>query len=134
MGRKHIVPYGLYRAHGFVNAKLAQRTGFTEDDLALLWQALCNMFELDCSASRGMMATRCLIAFRHESALGNAHAHALFDRVRVLRCHDGECLPAGDNRTHNWPPARAFSDYRIEVDRDGLPEGVSIVEPCGPCA
>ncbi len=134
MGRKHIVPYGLYRAHGFVNAKLARRTGFSEDDLALLWQALCNMFELDRSASRGMMATRCLIAFRHESALGNAHAHALFDRVRVLRCHDGECLPAGDNRTHNWPPARAFSDYRIEVDRDGLPEGVSIVEPCGPCA
>ncbi len=134
MGRKHIVPYGLYRAHGFVNAKLAQRTGFSEEDLALLWQALCNMFELDRSAARGMMATRCLIAFRHESALGNAHAHALFDRVKVLRCHDGQCLPVGDKRTHNWPPARAFSDYRIEVDREGLPEGISIVEPCGPCA
>ncbi len=133
MGRKHVVPYGLYRAHGFINAKLAERTGFSEDDLALLWQALCSMFELDRSAARGMMATRCVIAFRHENPLGNAHAHKLFERVKVLRCHNGECLPVGDSRTHNWPPARAFSDYRIEVDREGLPEGVSIVEPCGPC-
>ncbi len=134
MGRKHIVPYGLYRAHGFINAKLAERTGFSEDDLKLFWQALCNMFELDHSAARGMMARRCVIAFRHDSALGNAHAHELFERVRVLRCHDGECLPVGDKRTDNWPPARSFSDYRIEVDRDDLPEGVTIIEPCGPCA
>ncbi len=133
MGRKHIVPYGLYRAHGFINAKLAQRTGFSAEDLDLLWQALSNMFELDRSAARGMMATRRLIAFRHESPLGNAHAHALFDRVKVQRCHGGECLPAGDARTHNWPPARAFADYRIEVDRQDLPEGVTIVEPCGSC-
>ncbi len=131
MGRKHIVPYGLYRAYGFINANLARRTGFSEDDLALLWQALCNMFELDRSAARGMMVTRRLIAFRHESPLGNAHAHTLFERVKVLRCHDGECLPVGDKRTHNWPPARAFTDYRIDVDRQDLPEGVSIVEPCG---
>lgn len=134
MGRKHIVPYGLYRAHGFINARLAERTGFSEEDLALLWQALCNMFELDRSAARGMMSTRCVIAFRHESALGNAPAHKLFERVRVLRCHDGQCLPVGDKRTDNWPPARAFSGYRIEIDREGLPEGISIVEPCGPCS
>lgn len=134
MGRKHIVPYGLYRAHGFINAKLAQRTGFSTEDLELLWQALCNMFELDRSAARGMMATRRLIVFRHDSPLGNAHAHELFERVKVLRCHGGECLPAGDSRTHNWPPARAFSDYRIGIDREDLPEGVSIVEPCGPGA
>lgn len=129
MGRKHIVPYGLYRAHGFVNAKLAQRTGFTEDDLDLLWKALSNMFELDRSAARGMMATRRLIAFRHECALGNAHAYELFERIKVLRCHQGECLPVGGPRTHNWPPARAFSDYRIEVNGDNLPQGVSIIEP-----
>lgn len=134
MGRKHIVPYGLYRAHGFINAKLAQRTGFSEEDLDLLWQALRNMFELDRSAARGMMATRRLIAFRHESALGNAHAHELFERVKVLRCHEGQCLPVGDKRTHNWPPARAFADYRIEIDREALPEGVSIIEPCGTSA
>lgn len=96
MGRKHIVPYGLYRAHGFINAKLAGSTCFSEEDLDLLWQALCNMFELDRSAARGMMATRRLTAFRHESPLGNAHAHQLFDRVKVLRCHDGQCLPVAD--------------------------------------
>ncbi len=131
MGRKHIVPYGLYRAHGFINAPLAGRTGFSEDDLALLWQALCHMFELDRSAARGEMTTRALIAFRHDSRLGNAHAHELFERVKVLRCHAGECLPAGDERTHNWPPARAFTDYRIEIDRENLPEGITILEPCG---
>ncbi len=131
MGRKHIVPYGLYRAHGFVNAPLAARTGFSEDDLKLLWEALCNMFELDRSAARGEMATRKLIIFRHDSKLGNAHAHELFERVKVLRCHDGECLPAGDSRTHNWPPARSFADYRIEIDRESLPEGVSILDLCG---
>ncbi len=131
MGRKHIVPYGLYRAHGFINAPLAARTGFSEEDLKLLWQALCNMFELDRSAARGEMATRKLVVFRHDSKLGNAHAHELFDRVKVLRCHDGECLPAGDRRTDNWPPARSFSDYRIEIDRNALPEGITILEPCG---
>ncbi len=134
MGRKHIVPYGLYRAHGFINAKLAERTGFSESDLELLWRALCNMFELDRSAARGMMSTRRLIAFRHDSPLGNAHAHRLFERVRVLRCHDGQCLPVGDKRTHNWPPARSFPDYRIEIDRENLPQGVSIIEPCGSCS
>ena len=134
MGRKHIVPYGLYRAHGFVSAPLASHgvkgTGFSEDDLDLLWEALCNMFEHDRSAARGEMSTRRLLVFRHASALGNAQAQALFDRVTVHRVHDGEAHPIGDKRTHNWPPARAWGDYRVEVDRDGLPDGIEIVEPC----
>ena len=129
MGRKHIVPYGLYRAHGFINAKLAEKTGFSEDDLILLWQALRDMFDLDRSAARGLMAGRRLIAFRHDSALGNAQAHKLFDRVSVKRCQSGECLPVGDKRTHNLAPARAFSDYRIDVDPADLPAGIEIVEP-----
>lgn len=131
MGRKHIVPYGLYMAHGFINAKLAEKTGFSEDDLALLWDALRDMYDLDRSAARGMMAGRRLVAFRHESALGNAQAHKLFERVSVKRCHDGECLPVGDKRTHNWPPARAFGDYRIDLDTDNFPNGVSVLEPWG---
>lgn len=131
MGRKHIVPYGLYVAHGFINAKLAEKTGFGENDLALLWDALRDMYDLDRSAARGLMAGRRLIAFRHDSALGNAQAHKLFERVNVKRCQDGECLPVGDKRTHNWPPARAFGDYRIDIDTADMPEGVSLVEPWG---
>src|SRR5690606_35408654 len=83
MGRKHIIPYGLYRAHGFVSAKLAERTGFSEDDLNLFWQALLNMFEHDRSAARGEMAARQLIIFKHDSVMGNAPAHVLFDAVSV---------------------------------------------------
>src|SRR5690606_13879404 len=85
MARKHILPYGLYRAHGFISAKLAERTGFSEDDLQLLWKALINMFEHDRSAARGEMAARKLIVFEHENAMGNAPAHALFEAVRVQR-------------------------------------------------
>lgn len=129
MGRKHIVPYGLYMAHGFINAKLAEKTGFTEDDLTLLWDALRDMFDLDRSAARGLMAGRRLIAFRHDSALGNAQAHKLFERVSVKRCNDGEVVPVGDKRSHNWPPARAFSDYRIDIDTNDMPAGVTIIEP-----
>ena len=129
MGRKNIVPYGLYRLHGFINAKLAQRTGFSQADLDLFWQGLRDMLDLDRSASRGMMAARRLLVFRHESELGNAQAHRLFDRVTVSRVHAGEALPMGDARTHNWPPARAFSDYRIEVDAADLPAGVTLHEP-----
>ena len=104
MGRKHIVPYGLYRAHGFVSAKLSEKTGFSDEDLELLMEALVSMFEHDRSAARGEMAVRKLIVFRHDSALGNAPAHQLFDRVSVLRSIDGEAprhrlpsrqLPAG---------------------------------------
>lgn len=129
MGRKHVVPYGLYRVHGFVNAPLARRTGFSEADLELLWTACRDMLDLDRSASRGLMAARDLIAFRHDSALGNAQAHRLFDRVAVSRVHQGEAVPAGDPRTHNWPPARSFSDYRIEVDEADLPDGVTVLRP-----
>lgn len=129
MGRKHIVPFGLYCAHGFINAKLAERTGFSEDDLTLFWTALRDMFDLDRSASRGEMAAHRLIAFRHDSALGNAQAHRLFERIGVERLYQGDAVPAGDPRSHNWPPARAFSDYRIVLDETDLPAGVSIVEP-----
>ena len=133
MGRKAIVPYGLYRVHGFINASLARRTGFSSADLELLWQALGQMLDLDRSAARGMMAARRLIAFRHDSALGNAPAHRLFERVTVNRVVDGEAVALNDadarRRLHNAPPARAFSDYRIDVDDSDLPNGVSIVEP-----
>ena len=129
MGRKHIVPYGLYRAHGFINAKLAERTGFSESDLETLWTAFRDMFDFDRSAARGEMAARRLIAFKHDSALGNAQAHKLFDRVSVSRVSGDDTIPVGDPRTHNQPPARAFSDYRIDVDDTNLPAGVTIVEP-----
>ncbi|QIK41521.1 type I-C CRISPR-associated protein Cas7/Csd2 [Pontivivens nitratireducens] len=129
MGRKHVVPYGLYRAHGFINANLARRTGFSEDDLVLLWASFRDMFEHDRSAARGMMAARRLIAFRHDSALGNAQAHKLFDRVTVHRAHEGSTLPVGDGGTHNWPVARAFTDYAIRLDDADLPEGIEIIEP-----
>lgn len=117
MGRKHIVPYGLYRAHGFVSAKLAERTGFSDDDLELLWRALASMFEHDRSAARGEMAARRLIIFKHEQALGNAPAHKLFEKVKVERI-------GGQSGT----PARAFGDYRVSVEHGPAP-GVSIIEP-----
>ena len=129
MGRKHIVPYGLYRAHGFINAKLAEKTGFSEDDLQTLWAALRDMLDLDRSAARGEMAARRLIAFRHDSALGNAQAHKLFERVTVHRRSGDDTIPVGDLRTHNLPPARAFGDYHIALDRENLPQGIEIVEP-----
>ncbi len=129
MGRKHIVPFGLYRVHGFINAKLAEKTGFSEDDLALFWTALRDMFDLDRSAARGEMAAQRVVVFRHDSPLGNAQAHRLFERITVDRIHQGEAAPVGDARSHNWPPARAFSDYRITVDDADLPPGVSLVSP-----
>lgn len=132
MGRKHIVPYGLYRAHGYVSAPLASHpikgTGFSEDDLALLWDALTNMFDHDRSAARGEMATRKLIVFRHASALGNAPAQSLFDRVTVHRQHQGSIQPIGSPATDNWPPARAWGDYHVAVDREGLPAEIEIIE------
>lgn len=128
MGRKHIVPYGLYRAHGFVSAKLAERTGFSETDLDFLWEALASMLEHDHSAARGEMSARRLIAFKHASALGNAPAHALFDRVTVGRAAGEETRLPGDPRLDNLPPARRFADYRVAIDRSGLPQGVDILE------
>lgn len=115
MGRKEIVPYALYRAHGFVSPHLAADTGFTEDDLALVWQALMNMFEHDRSATRGEMAVRKLIVFEHESPLGNAPAHALFSRVRA-------------KNNDETRPTRAFEHYTVTIDRQDLPGGVTVHE------
>lgn len=128
MGRKYIVPYGLYRAHGFISAKLSERTGFGEADLDLLLEALANMFEHDRSAARGEMATRRLILFKHDCALGKAPAHALFERVRVGRRVDGEFREVDDPGIGNLAPARRFADYDVQIDRDGLPAGVEIIE------
>ncbi|MCH9809325.1 MAG: type I-C CRISPR-associated protein Cas7/Csd2 [Alphaproteobacteria bacterium] len=127
MGRKHIVPYGLYVAKGFISAKFAERTGFSETDLEFFFDALGNMFEHDRSAARGEMATRKLIVFKHDNALGNAPAHTLFDRVKIHRQIGGEVREI-DGRLDNYPPARQFTDYAITIDRDGLPDGVEIIE------
>jgi CRISPR-associated protein Csd2 len=115
MGRKSIVPYGLYRSEGFISAHLAGQTGFSEADLELFWSALTNMFDHDRSAARGKMAPRKLVVFKHDSKLGNAPAHSLFDRVTVSRASD----PA--------TPARAFSDYQVAINSEDLPSGVEIV-------
>ena len=128
MGRKYIVPYGLYRAHIFVNAKLAERTGFSEDDLALLFEALKAMFEHDRSAARGEMTARKVIAFKHANALGNAPAHKLFERVKVRRRVGDELYELDDQRLDNQPPTRRFSDYDVAIKRDGLPEGVEVID------
>ena len=111
MGRKYIVPYGLYRAEGFVSANLARKTtGFSEDDLALLWQAIIHMFDEDRSAARGKMAVRELIVFKHSNELGDAPAHKLFDAVRVQKTVD---VP------------RRYQDYEVSVDGAAIPEGVT---------
>ena len=115
MGRKATVPYGLYRAHGFISAALARETTFSEDDLDLLWEALKNMFDLDRSAARGLMAARRLIVFKHDDDLGNAPAHKLFELVKV---------EAKDPSR----PARSFSDYEITIDESKLPKGVELLD------
>ena len=115
MGRKATVPYGLYRAHGFISAALARETTFSEDDLDLLWEALKNMFDLDRSAARGLMAARRLIVFKHKDDLGNAPAHKLFELVKV---------EAKDPSR----PARSFSDYEITIDESKLSEGVELLD------
>ena len=113
MGRKYIVPYALYRVDGYISANLARKvTGFSEDDLALLWQSIINMFEYDRSAARGNMAVRELIVFKHASELGNAPAYKLFDTVSVKR-KDGVVT------------ARSYNDYEVDVAEEKLPEGVS---------
>jgi CRISPR-associated protein Csd2 len=128
MGRKHVVPYGLYRAHVFVSAKLAERTGFGQEDLDHVFDALKSMFEHDRSAARGEMAARRVIAFKHASALGNAPAHQLFDRVTVQRKFRGDLHALGDDRLDNAPPARRYEDYEISIQRDGAPDGVEIID------
>ena len=126
MGRKIIIPYGLYCCHGFISAHLANQTGFSDGDLETLFKSLCgrakmdeqfgpSMFDSDHSASRGMMAPQKLIVFKHESALGNAPAHKLFERVTV-------------QRKSEVPVARAFSDYNVTVNKTGLPPGIELIE------
>lgn len=115
MGRKYVVPYGLYRCEGYVSANLARKTtGFSEEDLQLLWKAILNMFEVDHAAARGKMAVRELIVFKHDSELGNAPAYKLFDSVKVSR-----------KDTNEAGPARAYSDYIVSVEESALPEGVT---------
>lgn len=114
MGRKFTVPYGLYAAHGFVSAHLANQTGFSEDDLKLLWQSLSNMFEHDRSAARGEISTRGLYVFKHESKLGNAPAYSLFDLVSVKK-KTVEVIPRG------------FDDYEVAVNESELPSGVELL-------
>jgi CRISPR-associated protein Csd2 len=117
MGRKFTVPYALYQTRGVVNPHLAAQTGFGEKDLELLWEALIKAFEFDQSAARpaGSMAARALIVFKHESALGNAPAHKLFDLVKVKRVDETK-------------PPRAFSDYEVSIDKAGVPTGVELIE------
>ena len=118
MGRKSIVPYGLYRVHGFISAKLAEKTGFSDADLEKLWQALQMMFEHDHSAARGEMVARKLVAFKHKDALGNMPSHKLFERVKVERIN-------GEPGT----PASCFDDYQVMLDDSGLAEsGVTLQE------
>lgn len=118
MGRKHIIPYGLYRAEGYVSANLARKvTGFSEEDLALLWEAIINMFEHDHSASRGKMAVRELIVFKHDSELGNAPSYKLFDTVTVARKQNGT--------QDEHIPARCYADYEVHIDEAAIPEHVT---------
>jgi CRISPR-associated protein Csd2 len=114
MGRKYTIPYGLYRCHGFISAPLAIQTGFSEDDLNLFWDSILNMFDQDHSAARGYMATRKLIVFKHDSALGNTPAHKLFDLVSI---------------TPKNIPARDFTDYEVKIPvQSQMPSGVTVME------
>jgi CRISPR-associated protein Csd2 len=119
MGRKHIVPYGLYRVEGYVSAKLAndetKGTGFSNEDLELLWEALINMFEHDHSAARGKMASRKLVVFKHDSELGNAPSHQLFELVKASKKAEAN-------------PPRSYSDYIVEIDAANAPSGVTVIE------
>ena len=115
MGRKHTVPYGLYRCHGFISAHLAQQTGFSEEDLELFFTALEQMFEHDRSAARGEMTTRGLYVFKHNSLLGNAHANKLFQRIKVT-------LNSEDK------PPRDFADYSVTVDESDMPAEVELIQ------
>jgi CRISPR-associated protein Csd2 len=116
MGRKNTIPYGVYVSHGFISANLANQTGFSEEDLQVLWKALSEMFEHDRSAARGMMSTRKLIVFKHDSALGSAPAHKLFDLVKIER------------KSASTIPAREFSDYEVKIDTAKIPKGVEMIE------
>jgi len=112
MGKKNIVPYALYRAEGYVSALLAQKTGFSDSDLELLWGAIINMFEIDHSAARGKMCLRKLVVFKHDNALGNCPSDMLFEKIDIKK----NC---GDE------PARSFRDYTVTIDSE-MPQGVTL--------
>ena len=115
MGRKSVIPYALYRAEGYISAALANKsTGLSEEDIELLWTAIVNMFENDHSAARGKMCMRKLYVFKHDSKLGNAPAHKLFELIHIEKLCEG--------------PARNFSDYKIMIDEDKIPDGVSLIK------
>jgi len=114
MGRKATIPYGLYVCHGFISANLAHQTGFSVDDLDLFWDALKNMFDMDRSAARGLMSSQRLIVFKHNSVLGNAPANKLFDLLKIEKQCEGA--------------PRKFSDYKLTLDQDNLPSGVTVEE------
>lgn len=118
MGRKYIVPYGLYVCHGFISANLAQQTGFSEKDLQLFFDALKNMFDVDRSAARGLMSAQKLIVFKHDSILGNAPANKLFDLVKIERNPD----------TNPDAVPRSFNDYKVTIDMDSVPSGITVEE------
>lgn len=116
MGRKYTIPYGLYLAHGYINPVFATKTGFSDDDLALLWKALANLFEMDRSAARGTMAARGLYIFKHESKLGNAQAQRLFESIKIAKKPEVES-------------PRAFTDYTVAPpDPSSLPEGITFID------
>jgi len=115
MGRKYIVPYALYRVEGYISAFLAEKTGFSEDDIELFWDALINMFEHDHSAARGKMSSRKLFVFEHDSALGNAPAHKLFDLVEISSKDPDR-------------PTRSYNDYKVSINHSALPAGVKLSE------
>ena len=113
-GRKATIPYGLYVCYGFISANLAKQTGFSEEDLDLFWEALKNMFDFDRSAARGLMSAQKLIVFKHDSILGNAPANKLFDLVNVIKTNNGV--------------ARCFTDYKVTIDKEKCPIGVTVEE------
>lgn len=118
MGRKNIVPYALYKTEGYISANIAKKTtGFSEEDVELLWEAIINMFEHDHAAARGKMAVRKLIIFKHDSELGNVQSHKLFDTITIKH-----------NDESKGKPARAFSDYTITVSKEAIPSSVTLIE------
>lgn len=115
MGRKQLIPYGLYKIEGYISANIAQKTGFSEEDLELFWQALINMFDFDHAAARGKMCSRDLFVFKHDSEFGNAPSHKLFDRIHITK-NEEDTVP------------RTYGDYTVTVEEDKMPEGVTLIK------
>jgi CRISPR-associated protein Csd2 len=131
MGRKHIVPFALYRVTGSISPMGAAKTGMTEEDLDLFWAALQGMFDIDHSAARGMMSPQDLFIFKHASRLGSAPAHKLHERVSVTRKHSGQNIDLRDAEEMGLPAAREMRDYEINFNDEGLPGGIEVIRPWG---